>query len=174
MQPSMQNGMRQQPRSHPIRLRPRHQSQDLVLAQPSLFTLGCNSIDIWNLRLELGRKLRQGLRTRLGRCQIGPCLWCSLRPSLKYLLNYTPRRDQLATVGTRYVDGALSENVREVGRGHGRRRRRLLLVCASGRPERPFCRISAESFCRNSEASITSNTMPSKFVIKAGNYTLIG
>ena len=28
--------------------------------------LGCNSIDIWNLRLELGCKLRQGLRTRLG------------------------------------------------------------------------------------------------------------
>ena len=28
--------------------------------------LGCNSIDIWNLRLELGRKLRQGLRTGLG------------------------------------------------------------------------------------------------------------
>ena len=28
--------------------------------------LGCNSIDIWNLRLDLGRKLRCGLRTRLG------------------------------------------------------------------------------------------------------------
>ena len=28
---------------------------------------GCNSIDIWNLRLELRRKLRQGLRMRLGR-----------------------------------------------------------------------------------------------------------
>ena len=27
--------------------------------------LGCNSMDIWNLRLELGRKLRQGLRTSL-------------------------------------------------------------------------------------------------------------
>ena len=27
---------------------------------------GCNSIDIWNLRLELGCKLRQGLRTCLG------------------------------------------------------------------------------------------------------------
>ena len=27
---------------------------------------GCNSIDIWNLRLELGRKLGKGLRTRLG------------------------------------------------------------------------------------------------------------
>ena len=26
-------------------------------------SLGCNSIDIWNLRLELRRKLRQGLRT---------------------------------------------------------------------------------------------------------------
>ena len=30
------------------------------------FVQGCNSIDIWNLRLELGRKLRQELRTRLG------------------------------------------------------------------------------------------------------------
>ena len=28
--------------------------------------LGCNSIDIRNLRLELGNKLRQGLRMRLG------------------------------------------------------------------------------------------------------------
>ena len=27
--------------------------------------LGCNSIDIWNLRLQLGRKLGQGLRTCL-------------------------------------------------------------------------------------------------------------
>ena len=27
---------------------------------------GCNSIDIWNFRLELGRKLRQELRTCLG------------------------------------------------------------------------------------------------------------
>ena len=27
---------------------------------------GCNSIEMWNLRLELGRKLRQKLRTRLG------------------------------------------------------------------------------------------------------------
>ena len=26
--------------------------------------LGCNSIDIWNLRLELRRNLKQGLRTR--------------------------------------------------------------------------------------------------------------
>ena len=28
--------------------------------------LGYNSVDIWNLRLEFGRKLRQGLRTHLG------------------------------------------------------------------------------------------------------------
>ena len=28
--------------------------------------LGRNSIDIWNLRLELGRKLRQGLKMLLG------------------------------------------------------------------------------------------------------------
>ena len=27
---------------------------------------GCNSIDMWNLRLESGLKLRQGLRMRLG------------------------------------------------------------------------------------------------------------
>ena len=27
---------------------------------------GCNSIDIWNFTLELGLKLRQGLRTHLG------------------------------------------------------------------------------------------------------------
>ena len=33
--------------------------------------LGCNSIDIWNLRLEVGRKVRQGLRTHLGRQQMG-------------------------------------------------------------------------------------------------------
>ena len=33
--------------------------------------LGRNSIDICNSRLELGRELRQGLRTRSGRCRIG-------------------------------------------------------------------------------------------------------
>ena len=31
--------------------------------RPQLLDLGCNSIDIWNLGLELGRKLRQGLWT---------------------------------------------------------------------------------------------------------------
>ena len=35
----------------------------VVVAQEEL---GCNSIDILNLGLELGRKLRQGLRKRLG------------------------------------------------------------------------------------------------------------
>ena len=39
--------------------------------------LGCNSIDIWNLRL----KFRQGLMTRLGRCRIEKWLRCMLRPS---------------------------------------------------------------------------------------------
>ena len=29
---------------------------------------GCNSIDMWNLRLELGRKLRQGSRACLVTC----------------------------------------------------------------------------------------------------------
>ena len=42
---------------------------------------GCNSIDILNLRLELRHKLRQGLRTRLGRCRIGRRLRHGLRPS---------------------------------------------------------------------------------------------
>ena len=41
---------------------PRKLADDALLA----VALGCNSIDIWNLRLELGRKLGQGLRTRLG------------------------------------------------------------------------------------------------------------
>ena len=50
---------------------------------------GCNSKDIWNLRLELGRKLRQMLRTRLGRRRIGRWLNRGLRPSLKCLLNCT-------------------------------------------------------------------------------------
>ena len=36
-----------------------------------VLVLECNSIDIWNFRLELGRNLRQGLRTCLGRRQIG-------------------------------------------------------------------------------------------------------
>ena len=41
--------------------------------------LGSNSIDIWNLRLELRRKLRQGLRTRLGRRRVGKWLRRGLR-----------------------------------------------------------------------------------------------
>ena len=32
----------------------------------------------------------------------------------------------------------------------------LVLACRSGRPERPFCRISAESFCRNSAESLSA------------------
>ena len=51
---------------------------------------GCNSIEIWNSRLELGRMLRQGLRTCLGRRRIGRWLRRGLRPFLKCLLNCTP------------------------------------------------------------------------------------
>ena len=46
---------------------------------------GCNSKDIWNLRIEIRRNLRQGLRTCLGRRRIGQWLRrglrCGLRPS---------------------------------------------------------------------------------------------
>ena len=57
------------------------------------FCQGCDSRDIWNLRLELGRKLRQGLRTRLG---LLFWLWGKARVKvlvkavLKCLLNCTP------------------------------------------------------------------------------------
>ena len=43
--------------------RQRHHPEVPLLDEPGL---GCNSIDIWNLRLDLGHKLRQGLRTYLG------------------------------------------------------------------------------------------------------------
>ena len=59
--------------------------------------LGCNSIDIWNLRLELGRKLRQWLRKRLGRQPIERWLRRGLRLSLKCLLNCTPDYPEAAT-----------------------------------------------------------------------------
>ena len=38
-------------------------SLDMADAVTLYNSLGCNSIDIWDLRLELGRKLGQGLRT---------------------------------------------------------------------------------------------------------------
>ena len=67
------------------------QQQSMSLLRSLLLrSLGCNSIDIWNLRLELGRKLRQGLRTRLGRRRIERWLRHGLRPSLKCLLNCIP------------------------------------------------------------------------------------
>ena len=46
-------------------------------------SLGCNSIDILNLRLELRLKLRQGLRTHLGGRWIGRWLRCGLRLGLR-------------------------------------------------------------------------------------------
>ena len=54
-------------------------------------TQGCNSIDIWNLRLELGRKLRQGVRTLIGRRRMGRWLRRKLRPS-KMSIELHPRR----------------------------------------------------------------------------------
>ena len=47
---------------------------------------GCNSIENWNLRFELGHKLRQGLRTRLGRRWIGRRLRLGLRRRLRLSL----------------------------------------------------------------------------------------
>ena len=44
--------------------------------------LGHNSIDIWNLRLEIRCNLRQGLRTCLGRRRIGRRLRLGLRRRL--------------------------------------------------------------------------------------------
>ena len=39
---------------------------DNMLVAEGIMGQGCNSIDIWILRLELRHKLRQGIRTRLG------------------------------------------------------------------------------------------------------------
>ena len=55
----LREAVRGQPLVHHVLL----EAVDLSLA---LFALGGDSIDIWILRLELGRKLRQGLKTRLG------------------------------------------------------------------------------------------------------------
>ena len=41
---------------------------DLDIDEQYSRSLGCNSIDILNLRLELERKLRQGIRKLLGTC----------------------------------------------------------------------------------------------------------
>ena len=49
----------------------------------AIVTQGGDSLDIWNLRLELECKLRQELRTCLGRFRIG----CWIRQALRCLLN---------------------------------------------------------------------------------------
>ena len=44
---------------------------------------GCNSIDIWNLRLELGRKLRQGVNDAFRKMPDGSMVKAVLKMSIE-------------------------------------------------------------------------------------------